>query len=602
MTEPHPPFPEPLEDDDDDVAWALQTAKVQWTRAGQADAIVWLKRAAESADQLGQVWRASDLRRMTDDLVAYLARGSRRPPAPLPRFEPGDQLVDDLLNADDDEDDAGVTAIPAAVRSSHPPRPTLPPRGSSLPPRPTAPPLGSPLPPVRSSLPAVSSSLPPKKRSTLPPVTSLPPNATLPPPPRSVPPPQPSFAPVDDAEFEEDIVLEDDVDDDAPELEVSSARESAVSLRDSEFDLRASAVELREEVELRDSEVELRDSEVELSDEEAVLDDEEFEDDVIEDDALDVPSVAPSAAPTVAPTAPLSGPTAAPARHTYDSEELPTQPHIDSNRFPLSMLGAAAATPASAPPEIDPDPRVADVLLGEVRGLEDVPPEGQTILAHEARIERLNEDEEISSFGLALVVRGSVKVMPAIADLACARVAKGDIVWSEGNLEDGVVLRLVAGEDATEVAVWDAELLKNIVRDYPWVVEDLKVLADRFQALAGVAMGPMGERLDDSLRAMVTDRCEVKRLLPNELLTSKGKPVGGMYIMAAGRLEIMAGNDVESELGPGDFLFGAQVLSNGAAPADTLAGKGGALVLFAPRSIAHELLLSVPPLLEIFAS
>ena len=601
MTEPHPPFPEPLDDDDDDVAWALQTAKVQWTRGVQADAIVWLKRASESADQLGQVWRASDLRRMTDDLVAYLARGSRRPPAPLPRFEPGDQLVDDLLdNEDEDEDDAGVTAIPAAVRSSVPPRPSFAPVGSSLPPRSTLPPVGSPLPPrpVRSSLPPTRSTQPPAqsslppKRSTLPPVSSLPPpGSSLPPPPRSLPPPPQSYAPVEETEFEEDIVLEDDVDDDAPELSIEPARDSAVELRDSEFELRASSVELRDaavelrdsEVELRDSAVELHDSEVELSDD-AVIDDEEFEDDVIEDDALDMPSGAHEAAPAA-------------ARHAYDSEELPTQPHIDSNRFPLSMLGSAGPTP-----EPESDPRVADVLLGEVRGLEDVPPEGQAILAREARVERLNEDEEISSFGLALVVRGSVKVMPAIADLACARVGKGDIVWSEGNLEDGVVLRLVAGEDATEVAVWDAELLKNIVRDYPWVVEDLKGLADRFQALAGVAMGPMGERLDDSLRAMVTDRCEVKRLLPNELLTSKGKPVGGMYIMAAGRLEIMAGNQVESELGPGDFLFGPQVLSNGAAPADALAGKGGALVLFAPRSIAHDLLLSVPPLLEIFAS
>jgi hypothetical protein len=192
--------------------------------------------------------------------------------------------------------------------------------------------------------------------------------------------------------------------------------------------------------------------------------------------------------------------------------------------------------------------------------------------------------------------------MPAMADLSCARAAKGEIIWSQGNLEDGVALRLVAAEDGTEVAVWDADLLKSTVRDYPWVVEDLKTLADRFQALAGVAMGPMGERLDDSLRGMVAQRCEIKRLLPGETLTTKGQPVGGMYIMAAGRLEIVDGDAVESELGPGDFLFGAQVLSNGKAPHDSRAGKGGALVLFAPRATAHELLMTVPPLLEIFAS
>jgi len=551
MTEPYPPFPEPLDDDDDDVAWALQTAKVQWTRGGQADAIVWLRRAADSADQLGNVWRASDLRRMIDDLVAHQARPSR-PPAPISRPPLG---------------------------SSRPPMPaSRPPVASSRPPMPSRRP--TPLPHYSGSADldellkahddsgVMTSVPPPAAPAPLPrPSTSLPPPSSLPPPPRS------SYAPVDEVEFEDDIVLEDDVDDDAPAVEIGQ-RGSEVELRDSE-------VELDPEDEL-DAEVALRDSEVELSEEDALLEDDALEDDVIDDDALDVPAPAP-------------------ARHAYDSEELPTQPHIDSNRFPLSMLGTPGAAP-SAPPEPEPDPHVADVLLGEVRGLEDVPPEGQAILAREARIERLGADEEIGSFGLALVVKGSVKVMPAIADLACARAAKGDIVWSEGNLEEGVALRLVAAEDASEVAVWDIELLKEIVRDYPWVVEDLKNLADRFQALAGVAMGPMGERLDDSLRALVTDRCEIKRLLPGEALTTKGKPVGGMYIMAAGRLEIMVGDAIESELGPGDFLFGAQVLSNGAAPNDARAGKGGALVLFAPRSVAHDLLLSVPPLLEIFAS
>jgi hypothetical protein len=532
MTELHLPFPEPLEDDDDDVAWALQTAKVQWTRGGQADAIVWLRRAADSADQLGNVWRAADLRRMTDAIVADLARPSR-PPAPLPRFGGAVQL-DDLLPV---RDEHVVTSIPPRTA---PPR-SSPPRSSSIPPR---------------SIPPRSSSIPP--RSIPPRSSSIPPRSI---PPRSAPPaPLPSYAPVDDVEFEEDIELEDDVDD-QPSVEIAELRDSEVELTD---------------------DADLDDADLDDADLDDADPDEADLDDTIDDDALDLPPA---------------------GRHRFDSEDIPTQPHIDSSRFPLSLLRSLADVPApTSPPVPDEDPHVADVLLGEVRGLEDVPPDGQAILAREAHIERLGVDEEIGSFGLALVVRGAVKVMPTIADLACARAAKGDIVWSQGNLEEGVALRLVAAEDGTEVAVWDAELLKGIVRDYPWVVEDLKSLADRFQALAGVAMGPMGERLDDSLRAMVTERCEIKRLLPGEVLTQKGKAVGGMYIMAAGRLEIMKGDQIESELGPGDFLFGAQVLSNGAAPNDARAGKGGALVLFASRSIAHDLLLSVPPLLEIFAS
>ncbi len=502
MTEP--PFPEPLDDDDDDVAWALQTAKVQWTRGGQSDALVWLGRAADSADQLGQVWRANDLRRMTSDLEASL-NGSPVPDAPLPRWGSGAD-VDDLL---DENEHSGVTSIP----------------------------------PPAAPHPSFS-----------------------------------SYAAVEEFEVEPESFEEEVVVTDAP--------------RDPIAQLLGTEVELTAEVEMLDEEL---DAEV-IEEPEAI----EADDDVIDDDALSVES----------PEVELDD--------ADDVDEPVTQPQLDDPRFldipqrsplppPRSSVPARPpapppARPAPPPaPEPEGDPEIGGVLLGEVRGLEDVPPEGQAILAREATIERLGIDEEVSSFGLALVLRGSVKVMPAIADLSCAVAAKAEIIWSEGNLEDGVALRLVAAEDATEVAVWDAELLKSTVRDYPWVVEDLKALADRFQALAGVAMGPLGERLDDSLRAMVTERCEIKRLLPGETLTKQGEPVGGMYIMAAGRLEILDGEGVESELGPGEFLFGAQVLSNGKAPRDSRAGKGGALVLFAGRGTAHELLMTVPPLLEIFA-
>ncbi len=304
-------------------------------------------------------------------------------------------------------------------------------------------------------------------------------------------------------------------------------------------------------------------------------------------------------------------PSTGPGSVDYDDADDPvTQPQLEdplgfpSSRRPLAQLGLRRESdpvPAPPPPP-EEDPHIGDLVIGEVNGLEDLPPEAQARLVREVQIESLGAQEEVSSFGLALVLKGAVDIMPAIADLACARAAKGDIVWADGNLEEGVALRLVAAESGTDVAVWDAALIKDSVRDSPWVIDDLKSLADRFQALAGVAMGPMGERLDDSLRAMVTGRCEIKRLLPNEMLATRDQAVGGMYIVAAGRIEVVDGEQIESELGPGDFLFGAQVLSNGKAPLDARAGKGGALVLFAARSVAHELLLSVPPLLEIFAS
>src|SRR6185503_18055828 len=88
-------IPPPLDSDDDDVAWALQTAAVQWKRGAFADAIVWLRRAVDSAIQAGQAERASDLSgaawRLTERMLAQADAVITAPPA----SEPND--VDDLL-------------------------------------------------------------------------------------------------------------------------------------------------------------------------------------------------------------------------------------------------------------------------------------------------------------------------------------------------------------------------------------------------------------------------------------------------------------------------------------------------------------------------
>jgi hypothetical protein len=48
-------------------------------------------------------------------------------------------------------------------------------------------------------------------------------------------------------------------------------------------------------------------------------------------------------------------------------------------------------------------------------------------------------------------------------------------------------------------------------------------------------------------------------------------------------------------------LFAPQVLSAGKAPTAARAGAAGALLMAADRHAAHELMLSVPPLLELLA-
>ncbi|HEY3499071.1 MAG TPA: hypothetical protein VGK73_30480, partial [Polyangiaceae bacterium] len=75
MSAEPPAFPKALDDDDDDVAWALQTAAVQWERGGHADAVVWLRRAAEAAIEAGKFGRGADLQRGANLVHTWVERG-----------------------------------------------------------------------------------------------------------------------------------------------------------------------------------------------------------------------------------------------------------------------------------------------------------------------------------------------------------------------------------------------------------------------------------------------------------------------------------------------------------------------------------------------
>ncbi len=75
-------FPLPLDDDPEDVSWALSTAEALWKRGERADAITWIRRAAEAAGEAEADDRVLALARAAADLTAMLA-ANHAPPAPI---------------------------------------------------------------------------------------------------------------------------------------------------------------------------------------------------------------------------------------------------------------------------------------------------------------------------------------------------------------------------------------------------------------------------------------------------------------------------------------------------------------------------------------
>ena len=87
MSSAAPHFPAPRTDDDGDVHWALTTAAALWAKGDGAEALKWLRRAAESASDANQDARSLELFKAAADVTSRLQSG---PPveAPPPTMGP----------------------------------------------------------------------------------------------------------------------------------------------------------------------------------------------------------------------------------------------------------------------------------------------------------------------------------------------------------------------------------------------------------------------------------------------------------------------------------------------------------------------------------
>src|SRR5215468_10700266 len=75
------PIPPPNQSDDEDVHWALSTAGALWNRGERAEALKWLRRAAETASDANADTRALELFKAAAEVTAMVNASSAQAPA-----------------------------------------------------------------------------------------------------------------------------------------------------------------------------------------------------------------------------------------------------------------------------------------------------------------------------------------------------------------------------------------------------------------------------------------------------------------------------------------------------------------------------------------
>ncbi|WP_437796264.1 Crp/Fnr family transcriptional regulator [Sorangium sp. So ce693] len=344
------------------------------------------------------------------------------------------------------------------------------------------------------------------------------------------------------------------------------------------------------------------------------------------------PAQAPTAAPRPASAADARAPASVDALPDLAEAPLVDVPAVERRRSAAGesadLAAMALGAPPSAPPEMGasaaldlapelaPDlprpgaasaaPAAAGALTGrdleQIEAFADLPEEMHDELALAARVEDLSSDEELAVDGAALVLRGDAAVCANIVDIPAERAATRTLVPSRGTLEEGVPLRVVAGADGARVAIWDQATIDHALRSCPWVLDELRTVADRIQSLAGATMGPLGE-LEDTLLRRVLGQLRLRGLAPGEHFIHAGNPIPGLVIIGAGALELVAerSQTIAGTARPGELLFASELLGGQPAPSIARAAGGGALVLIADHPTLRELFESTPELLSILA-
>ena len=561
-TPPMVGIPAALDSDAEDVVWALQTAEALWKRNERVDAIVWLRRAAQAAGEAEDDDRALTLARGAAELAEFLAQAAPSPTtasAP-PSHHSDSDPVEDLLRRSQVDIEVAMPASgePMSI-DLNAVEDTISPEHGVAPPPADAPPADAP--PVEPPPPPREVAIPPMPLEL----------SASPPPVREIPPPD--------------------------EAEMSTSEDTLVP--------RESAVPPPPAIEVHTRPRSIADDEQPRTAAEA--------------HAGMLDPWAESENPTARGDGEIAEPPPPPAR----SAPIDTDDVVTSAPSPAMRSGAPPPPPVQTPPPPPiprrpppplppraksttvspaPPPVASGALdLTTVEAFADLPDDAREAFARAAKVEPLAKDEEVASFALVLVLEGSVAVAATIVEAPAQRLEAGAVLRSRGTLEHRVPMRLLCASDHARVATWDDDAVAEAFRSCSWVEDDLRAAGDRAQALVGLTMGPLGERLDASLRNEVTGRLTLRALQEGEIFAEQGSAIQGLVVVGVGELDLLRDDAVHGSVQAGEFLFVTEVLGGGRVPSTVRAGKGGALVMTADRHAAQELLVTCPPLLEIFA-
>lgn len=645
-----PLVPAPLDGDPEDVSWALQTAEALWRRGEYADAVSWIRKAANAAADAEADMRVIELAKAAAELTAMIeafGKAEAKLEAPL-----AEARVPSAIDFAVDVDLEPAQPSPAMPEAIEPPKPQKPP-GPPPPKKQVSPrlPTPNPVPSPLRELPFAEVA----SAATAEEVVPAPPRADPVPPSYdpdsarafpSVPPEPPDFAPTPMA-MPIAKSIPPDREPPLPKValapDTNSKRTSTMPLGtpDPQYvPVRARPADdddpfaLPAEPAIEVPPKPMRPASVPPS----------MNEDVVTSAGV-VPPPRPPPPPTgnrigtpvmgsVPPPKMSMAPSALPATsddkgvqsHVSDAPPraahpsnvqipaAPKAPRLDPPAAPAPSsprLATIAGFPMRNPPPVSTPALARAPLSGravlldpdQFEVLADVPDDAREALVMQAEKVALLPEESAEAPAMVIVLQGELQVRSHGHVTHLDSITQGQVrllvafAPAEGNLE---VSGGPKGARYLALGISGIELLRAAA---PWVVQELEPASDDVHVVAGILRGRHGSRLDGPMLDAILSRAKTMRLAPGATVVRQGEAVRALIFVGAGVLTTRDGVESDSPilqtLEPGEVLFAMELLGRVASPATVRAGDQGALVIVATRAATEELLVTVPPLLEL---
>jgi hypothetical protein len=626
-------LPPPKADDPEDVSWALSTADALWKRGEYQDAINWIRRAATAASEAEDDVRVIELAKAAADLANMVAAfGSKAPPPP------------DSVAEIEFTDDEPTVERPLPVAKAPPPGkpPAKPPpraRREDALPLPARLPTPNPVPSPYREIPIGDFAAPVPEETFPSGVRPIDPFSTSGPPDDSdvriptVPPLPPDFAPTPMAMRAVPRIAPDEpiaFDPESMEPAVESYRPPPIE----QINLASQAAETPS---LANAAVGIATPMPPPSARVMTLPMPSSPPEVL------LPRPAPPEAPKAPPpevrkaAPPVSAPqhVSEPPPRPRPLTARPPAAHVERMSLDLEARHAALVPPRAprlatipsypAPPPTsattEPLPEVArpaapalgksasgrTMVLDPDRfeALGDVPDDAREALVREADVVALLPDEEAPAPALAIVLHGELEVRGRGVETRLDSIPAFHVRLLAPMPPAKAELLVIGGGKGARYLALDGAAVETLRAAAPWVVQELEEGSDDVHVVAGATRGKLGTRLDGALLGAILRRAETMRLAPHAKVVKAGEPVRALVVLGAGTLSLRAGETIEAPeiatLDPGDILFGPELLSRLPAPSTVRAGPEGALVIVATRAATEEILVTVPPIVELLS-